>query len=53
MYELAAIYSRRVPTLSRLSREHRWLAPVLVGGLTLHLYRYCREIREVVVVADR
>lgn len=44
-YELVALYSRgRFPTLSRLSCEHRWLGPVLVGGLTLHLYRYRRTV---------
>ena len=38
-YEVAAITTGRVPTLTRLSREHRWLGPVLVITLAVHLYR--------------
>ena len=38
-YEAGAITSGRLPTLTRLSREHRWLGPVLVGALAVHLYR--------------
>jgi hypothetical protein len=39
-YEVAAILSRKkIPTLTRLSRKQKWLAPVLVAGLTVHLFR--------------
>lgn len=38
-YELAAIVTGRVPTLTRLSARHRWLGPVLVGALAVHLAR--------------
>lgn len=41
-YECVALHSK-LPTLSRLSARHRWLAPVLVGGLAGHLYRYGRH----------
>lgn len=38
-YEVAAITSRyRIPPLTAISRRYRWLAPVLVGGLAVHLY---------------
>ncbi len=43
-YECVAIASKRVPTLSRLSYRHKWLGPVLVAGLTGHLYRYSRKL---------
>jgi hypothetical protein len=38
-YEVAAILSGKVPTLTSLSKEHRWLPWVIVGGLSVHLYR--------------
>jgi hypothetical protein len=45
-YELVALYSGgKIPTLSRLSCRYRWLGPVLVGGLTLHLYRFRRTVQ--------
>lgn len=36
-YEVAAITVGRVPTISALCRQRRWLAPVIVGGLAVHL----------------
>jgi hypothetical protein len=38
-YEVAAILSGKTPTLTKLSREHRWLPWVILGGLTVHFYR--------------
>lgn len=39
-YEVTAILSGgRIPTLTTLSKTHRWLPWVIVGGLSAHLYR--------------
>lgn len=38
-YETAAICTRRVPTLTTLSRRHPWLGPLLVVALAVHLHR--------------
>lgn len=38
-YEVAAILSGKTPTLTALSKKHRWVPVVLVGGLSVHLYR--------------
>jgi hypothetical protein len=38
-YEVAAVTTGRAPTLTALSARHRWLGPVLVGGLAVHLWR--------------
>jgi hypothetical protein len=38
-YEVIAIMSHRTPTLTALSRRFKVLAPVLVVGLSVHLYR--------------
>lgn len=38
-YELAAIVTGRVPTLTRLSARYRWLGPVLIAALAVHLAR--------------
>jgi hypothetical protein len=38
-YEVAALATGRVPTLTALSARHRWLGPVLVIALAVHLYR--------------
>lgn len=38
-YEVAAILTGKTPTLTSLSRDHRWLPFVIVGGLAVHLYR--------------
>lgn len=38
-YEVAAILSRgKIAPLTAVSRSHKWLAPVLVAGLAVHLY---------------
>lgn len=49
-FEVLAITTRRVPTLTELSSRHRWLAPMLVGALAVHLYR---APRVQVIIADR
>lgn len=36
-YECFAILTRKVPTLSYLSKKHWWIPPTLVGALSLHL----------------
>jgi hypothetical protein len=38
-YEVAAIVSGKTPTLTKLSRQHRWLPYVILGGLAVHFYR--------------
>jgi hypothetical protein len=38
-YEVAAILSGKTPTLTKLSKEHRWLPYVIIGGLAVHFYR--------------
>lgn len=38
-YEVAATFSKRAPTLTEIARRRPWLGPVLVGALTIHLYR--------------
>jgi hypothetical protein len=38
-YEVGAITTGRVPTLTQLSARNRWLGPVLVGALAVHLAR--------------
>jgi hypothetical protein len=44
-YECVAIYShKKVPTLSELTRRHHWIGPVLVGGLSVHLYRHAKVV---------
>jgi hypothetical protein len=37
-YEIVAVSTGKVPTLSALSQRHRWFAPLLIAGLTGHLY---------------
>lgn len=37
-FEVAAICTGKVPTLTALSAKHRWLGPVLVGALAIHLW---------------
>jgi hypothetical protein len=37
-YELGAIATGRFPTLTALSAKHKWLGPVLVGALAVHLW---------------
>lgn len=39
-YEVTAILSGgKVPTLTKLGKEHRWLPCVILGGLAVHFYR--------------
>lgn len=48
-YEVAALLSRkRLPTLTRLSARHKWLAPVLLGSLAVHFYRQSWQVIEAV-----
>lgn len=42
-YEITAIVTEKVPTISRLSARYKWLGPVLVGTLTAHLYQEDRR----------
>lgn len=37
-YEVIAITSDRVPTITRLCREHRWAEAILFAGLVTHLH---------------
>jgi hypothetical protein len=43
-FEVVAVASGRAPTLTQLSARHRWLGPVLVGGLAVHLARTPRVV---------
>lgn len=38
-YEVAAILSQRVPTISQMCKQHRWAEVVIVGWLLIHLHR--------------
>jgi hypothetical protein len=38
-YETYAIVTKRVPTVSHLCKQHPWLSPIIIGGLTAHLYK--------------
>jgi hypothetical protein len=38
-YEVAAITTARTPTISALCARRRWLIPLIVGGLTVHLVK--------------
>ena len=42
-YEVAAIATGRVPTLTRLSARYPWLKWVLVAALAVHLHRQPRR----------
>lgn len=44
-YEVAAITTDRTPTVSHLCRQRRWLAPVVLGGLAVHLLINPKETR--------
>ena len=46
-FEVVAITTGRVPTLTQLSARNRWLGPVLVVALAVHLYRACPPPRPV------
>lgn len=45
-YEVAAIATGRVPTLTQVCGRRRWLGPVLVGALAVHLYRQPGRTRQ-------
>jgi hypothetical protein len=37
-YEVAALLPKsRLPTISSVCGRHRWLAPIIVSGLAVHL----------------
>lgn len=36
-YEVFAILSNKVDTVSRICRKNPWMTPVILGGLTVHL----------------
>lgn len=38
-YEVIAITSRRTPTVSRICRQHHWLAPLVLIALAIDLYQ--------------
>jgi hypothetical protein len=38
-YEVGAITTGKVPTITNLCGRHRWLAPALVVALAVHLAR--------------
>jgi len=38
-YEVGAITTGRVPTLTQLSAQHPWIGLFLVGALAIHLHR--------------
>lgn len=44
-YEVSAIVTGRVPTLTQLSARYPALGPVLVVALAIHLYRAPGRVR--------
>jgi hypothetical protein len=38
-YEIAAIITKKVPTISYLCRKHRWAEVLLLSWLMVHLHR--------------
>jgi len=40
LYEALALASRRCPTFSMMAAKRRWLAPVILIALAVHLYRH-------------
>lgn len=42
-YEVAAITTDTVPTVSHLCRKKRWLTPVVLAGLAVHLIHRPKE----------
>jgi hypothetical protein len=48
-YEAVAIFTGKVPTLSRLTARHPWLGPFLVAGFAAHIYQYRRQLLSVTV----
>lgn len=43
-YELGALATGRYPTLTALSARHRWLGPVLVASLAVHLWQQPAQV---------
>ena len=39
-YEVVALVTRRVPTLTSICREHRWAEGLLLTWLVFHLHYY-------------
>lgn len=37
MWEVLAVTTKKIPTLTRLMHEHPWLKPIFVGTLAWHL----------------
>lgn len=35
-YELAALWSDRLPTITAIVKAHPWIAPVILGALAYH-----------------
>lgn len=44
-YEVVAIVTGQVPTISNFTSRHKWLQPILVTALAGHLYAYDRTGR--------
>jgi hypothetical protein len=44
-YETFAIVTGKVPTISTACTKYQWLAPLVLGGLTAHLYEYAYRRR--------
>ena len=42
-YEVAAITTGKVPTVTQLCARHRVLGPALVAALAIHLYKVPRR----------
>jgi hypothetical protein len=42
-YEVAAITTDAVPTVSAICRRKRWATPVVLGGLAVHLLHRPKE----------
>ncbi len=45
-YEVMAITTRKVPTISKLNAKYRWLGPLIVGYLASHFAYIQREQME-------
>lgn len=37
-YEVMALATRRMPTVSRICRQHRWVEGVILAGLVVHFH---------------
>ena len=43
LYEAVSIASGATPTISTEVKRHRWLGPVILGGLAVHFYYPYRQ----------